>query len=178
MIFTILFSFLRPINRNYSRLSFDYITYSTNNTGECCTLVIYRHKGKCNILIFILLLFCLSHWKHIQYITRWLFIIFLHFVKKTCVITVSFKSIQLLLWLPSFGASIASLSSPSSHVSALFWYYKNYGLVYVIDMNTHVLRFFLYFFVVPCAQFWTMGSFKVLADCQCNLHSVIIYSSK
>ena len=31
--------------------------------------------------------------------------------------------------------------------------YENYGLVYVIDINTHVLRFFLYYFVVPCAQF-------------------------
>ena len=29
------------------------------------------HRGKCNLLIFILLLFCLSHRKHLQDITRW-----------------------------------------------------------------------------------------------------------
>ena len=73
--------FLRPINRDYSRFSFDYITYSANNTGEGCIFVIYQHKGKCNSLIFILLLFCLSHRKHIQDKKRWFFIIVLHFVK-------------------------------------------------------------------------------------------------
>ena len=81
LIFTIFFSFLRPINRDYSQLPFDYIAYSANNTVKRCVFVIYQHKGKCNSLISILLLFCLSRRKHIQYIIRWLFIIFLHFVK-------------------------------------------------------------------------------------------------
>ena len=65
LISTIYLSFLRTINRNYSRLSFGYITYSSNNTGKCCILVIYQHKGKCNSLILIILLFCLSHQKNI-----------------------------------------------------------------------------------------------------------------
>ena len=81
LILTIHLSFLRPTNCDYSRLSFDYIAYSANNTGKCCVFVIYRHKGKCNSLIFILLIFFLSHWKHIQDKIRWLFIIVLHFVK-------------------------------------------------------------------------------------------------
>ena len=46
-----------------------------------------------------------------------------------------------------------------------YWYY------------THVLLFFLYYFVVPFSLFLTMGRFKVLVDCQCIGHSVNIYSS-
>ena len=49
---------------------------------ERCVFVIYRHKGKCNSLRFILLLSFLSYRKHIQEKARWLFIIVLHFVKK------------------------------------------------------------------------------------------------
>ena len=63
-------SFLGTINFDYSRLSFDYIACSANNTGEHCVFVIYIHKGKCTTLIFILLLFGLSHQtplKHICY---------------------------------------------------------------------------------------------------------------
>ena len=81
LIFTIHLSFLRPINRDYSRLSFDYITYYANNTGKSCVLMIYRHKGKWNSLILILLLFFLSNRKHVQDTTRWLFITALHLVK-------------------------------------------------------------------------------------------------
>ena len=80
-ILTIHLSFLQPINRDYSRLSFDYIAYSANNTAKHCVFVIYRHKGKCNSLIFILLLFFLSHQKRIQEKTWWMFIIVLHLVK-------------------------------------------------------------------------------------------------
>ena len=42
----------------------------------------------------------------------------------------------------SFGASIASLTLPSSRVSALFQNYKHYGFVYAIDINTQVLLLF------------------------------------
>ena len=77
-IFTIHFSFQRPINHNYSRLLFDYIAYSAKNTGKCGVFFIYRNKGKCNLLIIILLLFCLSRRNQIQDITRWFFIIVLH----------------------------------------------------------------------------------------------------
>ena len=62
-------------------LSFDYIAYSANVMGQHCVFVIHRHKGKCNSLILILLIFCLSHQKNIQDKTRWLFIIVLHLVK-------------------------------------------------------------------------------------------------
>ena len=75
------FSFLRTINRDYSRLSFDYIAYSANNMGESYVFLIYRHKGKCNSFIFIILIFFLSHRKHIQEKSRWMFIIFLHLVE-------------------------------------------------------------------------------------------------
>ena len=44
--------------------------------------MIYQHKGKYNSLIFLLLSFSLSRREYIQDITRWLFIIFLHFVKR------------------------------------------------------------------------------------------------
>ena len=71
----------RPINLDYSWLSFDYIAYSVKNTGERCILVIYGHKGECISLISIILIFCLSCRNHIQDITRSLFIIVLHFVK-------------------------------------------------------------------------------------------------
>ena len=46
LIFTIIVLFLRPINRDYSRFSFDNIAYDANNTGKLCVFVIYRHKGK------------------------------------------------------------------------------------------------------------------------------------
>ena len=61
-IFTMNLSLLRPINRDYSWLLFDYITHSANTIGRHCVVVIYRHKGKCNTLIIILLLFFLSRW--------------------------------------------------------------------------------------------------------------------
>ena len=63
-------------------------------------------------------------------------------------------------------------------MSALFQNYEQYGLVYVININTHVILLFLYYLVVPLALFWAVGRFKVLADCQWIVHSVIIYSSK
>ena len=47
----------KPINRNYSRLVFDYIAYSAKNTGRRFIVVIYRHKGERDALIIILLLF-------------------------------------------------------------------------------------------------------------------------
>ena len=50
--------------------------------------------------------------------------------------------------------------------------------MYVIDINTHVLIFCLYYFVVPGVQFWTTGRLKVLTKFQCILHHVIILSSK
>ena len=31
--------------------------------GKCCVFLMYPHKGKPNSLVFIILLFCLSHWK-------------------------------------------------------------------------------------------------------------------
>ena len=80
--FSIHLSLLQLIKRDNSQFSFDYIIYSANNTGKRFIFVIYWHKGKFNSLIFILLIFCLSWWKHIQLITRWLLIIFLHFVKR------------------------------------------------------------------------------------------------
>ena len=129
------------INRGCSWLSFDYIAYSANNTDERCVFVIYRHKGKCNSLIFILLLFCLSRRNNIQDVTRRLSIIVLHFVK----ISVWYRSVfnQYSFYCELFFRAImASLSCPLSHVSALFRYYENYGFVYVIDINTHILLFF------------------------------------
>ena len=57
--FTIHLSFLRPIKRDYSRLLFDYISYSAKNRGRRCVVVIYQQKGKRNALITILVLFCL-----------------------------------------------------------------------------------------------------------------------
>ena len=140
--------------------------------GKRCVFVIYRHKGKCNSLILILLLFCFLHQKHIQDITRRLFIIVPQFVK----ITVWYRSVfnQYSYYCDFFLFRIASLSSPSSCVIAIFRNYKHYGFVYVIDINTHVLLFFLYYFVIPRAQFWTTFHFRVLTNCQCILNSVII----
>ena len=60
LLFSIHLSFLRPINRDYPRLSFDYMVYSANNTGKRYVFAIYIHKRTCNSLIFIPLLFCLS----------------------------------------------------------------------------------------------------------------------
>ena len=74
-------SFLRPINRNYSWFSFEYIAYAANNMGKRYIFVIYMHKSECNSWMFILLLFCLSRRKHIQDKTRWMFIIVPHCVK-------------------------------------------------------------------------------------------------
>ena len=42
-------------------------------------------------------------------------------------------------------------------MSALFRNYKHYGIVYVIGINTHVLLYFLYYFVILFALFWIMG---------------------
>ena len=73
-IFTIYLPFLRPINHNYSRFLFDYISYSANNTGRRCAVIIYRHKGKCDVLIIIILIYCLSRqvplYPHVVYCLR------------------------------------------------------------------------------------------------------------
>ena len=63
---------------------------------------------------------------------------------------------QLLLLLILLGTSIESLKSLLPRVSALFRKYEYFGLVYVIDMNTHVLPFCLYYFVVPISLFWSI----------------------
>ena len=69
-------------NRDYSRLSFDYIAYSAKNMGKRCVFVIYIHEGNCTTFIFILLWFGLSHWYNIQEITGWPFVIVLQSVKR------------------------------------------------------------------------------------------------
>ena len=46
------------------------ISYTLPKYGQIYVFVIYIHKCKCNTLIFILMLFCLSHQKHIQDKTR------------------------------------------------------------------------------------------------------------
>ena len=51
------------------------------------------------------------------------------------------------------GTSIASLTSLLSRVSEMFQNYEHYGLLYVRVINTHVIPFFLYYFVVPFALF-------------------------
>ena len=81
LIFIIHLFFLWLILRDFSRLSFDYIAYSAKNTDKLWVFMIYGYKGKCNSLISILLLFCLSYWKNIQDKRRWLFFILLHFIK-------------------------------------------------------------------------------------------------
>ena len=43
-------------------------------------------------------------------------------------------------------------------MSALFRNYKHYGLVYVIDINTHVLLYFLYYFFILLALIWIMSN--------------------
>ena len=55
LLFSIHLLLLQPINQDYSRLSFEYIAYSANNTRKRCVFVIYIHKGKWNSLIFIIL---------------------------------------------------------------------------------------------------------------------------
>ena len=52
---------ISPINRDYSRLLFSFITYFSNNMGEHCIFLIYQHKGKCDSLRILLMLFCLSY---------------------------------------------------------------------------------------------------------------------
>ena len=125
-------------------MTFDSITYSTNNTGEHCVFMINIHTCKCTTWIFILMRFGLSNWYNIQDITGWLFLNNPTRCWQVCVISFSFYSTQLLSWLLLFGFRIASLWSSLSFVSALYRYYKNYGLVYVIDMNTHDLFFYWY----------------------------------
>ena len=82
-IFTIYLSVSRPINHDYSRLLFDHIAYSANNAGRSCVVIVYRHKDKCNTLIIIILLFCLSRrvtlHRHIVYC--------LHIINKFFVLT-------------------------------------------------------------------------------------------
>ena len=60
-------------NCDHSRLSFDYILYSSKNMVRCCVFVVYIHKGKCTTLILILLRFGLLHRYNIQANTGWLF---------------------------------------------------------------------------------------------------------
>ena len=50
----------------------------------------------------------------------------------------SFYSIQLSLWLLSVGASIVSLWTLLSRVSAQYWYYTNYGLRFVWDSSAFI----------------------------------------
>ena len=57
------------VNRDYLRLSFDYIVYYANNTSKRCVFVIYTHKSKCTTFIFVLLRFGLWHQYNIQYNT-------------------------------------------------------------------------------------------------------------
>ena len=62
-------------------------------------------------------------------------------------------------------------------MSELFWHYKRYDFMYVIDMNTHFLLFFNYYIVVTFAQFWITSSFNKLIDCWFIWHSAIVFPS-
>ena len=53
-----------------------------------------------------------------------------------------YYSMQLIPWLLMFRASIASFWSPYKRVSALYWYFEYYGLVYIINIYTHDLFLF------------------------------------
>ena len=54
-----------------------------------------------------------------------------------------FYSIKLLSWLVLFRASITSLWTPLSRVSALYWYYKNYCFnVCVISFSFYSIKLF------------------------------------
>ena len=84
-------------------------------------------------------------------------IIVLHFVQSFMWYRSVFNQYSYYCDFFFLGGSITSLSSPLSRVNAIFQYYNNYGLVYVIDINTHVLLFCLYYFVVPFTLFWNTG---------------------
>ena len=117
---------------------FDSIAYYASNTGKDCVFVINIHTCKCNTLIFVLIWFGLSHWYNIQNNTGWLFFKYSPTsCWQDCVRSFSFYSIKLLSWLILFGASISSSWLPSSRGSVLYWYHENYGVVYVININTH-----------------------------------------
>ena len=60
-------------------------------------------------------------------------------------------------------------------MSAIFWHYKHYDFVYVIDINIHVFLFLYYYIVVPFTQFWTTSRLKKLVDCRCIWHIIIIF---
>ena len=109
LLFAIHLLFSDRENRDYSRFLFDYIAYLANNKGKHCIFVINIHTCKCTTLIFILTRFGLSHWYNIQDNKGWLFLYSPTRCWQVCVRLFSFYSIQLLLWLLSFGASIASL---------------------------------------------------------------------
>ena len=59
-IFKIHLLILRPINHDYSLLLFVYITYSVNNMGRRCVIIVYRQKDKYYAFVIIILIFCLS----------------------------------------------------------------------------------------------------------------------
>ena len=63
--------------------------------------------------------------------------------RKVCVISFSFYSIHLFRWPLLFGANIASSWSPLPCVSALYWYYRYYDLVYVINI-IHMTYIYVY----------------------------------
>ena len=69
-------------NRDYSRFSFDSISYSANITGKHCVFLINIHICKGTTLIFVLMWFGLLHWYNIQDKTGRLFLIVLHFVDR------------------------------------------------------------------------------------------------
>ena len=143
LVFSRNLPFLRPINRKYSLLLFDYNAYYASNMGKRCVFVIYIHKGKCNSLIFILLIFCLMHRKKSGHNKVVVFMV-LHFVK-------IFVWYQLIFTPYSYYRDFFCLGPESClgnwhyHVWVRYFrYYKKYGLVYVIDINTHDLFFCLY----------------------------------
>ena len=80
-----------------------------------------------------------------------------------------------------FGDSIAYFWSPSSFVSVIYRYYDNYGLVYVININTHDLFFYLYYMRFRSLQGYCLYSllfsihFSFLIPIQPRLFAVIVW---
>ena len=137
-------------------MSFDFIAYLSKNTSKHCVLVIYRHIGKLNSLIFILRLFCLSCRKNNRG-KKVTFFVVLHFVKSFVWHRWFFTQYSYYCDFLCSGIEsrlrdhhhhvwVCYIDTPKITVwcMSLIWIHTNYFSVYTICVSEHYMDIVIY----------------------------------
>ena len=162
---------------------FYFITYYTNNTEELCVFVIYQHRGKCNLLITILLLLCSSRRLPLEPQV----IDCLHILNTFGVLTTDKQRIFMIVVLfihrlcQQYGKKLLLIHLPTQR---LVKFIDNNNTVNIMISYMSLILIHMSYFssiiilFLPFAQLLTTCCFKKLIYCRFIWPSVVIFQVK